>query len=120
MTDCSKPGRIRLRRQQRDGAMADGGRGFVVVMEVAKQGPHLGILGKIDEGCVAAGNEEAGIALGTGCQHLPQGEHLAGAKQPSTTAPMRTISLRVATKVLGSTGVCRQRAGSLGVTGVRV
>lgn len=54
---------------------------------------------------MAAGNEEAGIALGTGCQHLPQGEYLAGAKQPLHHGADAHHLLRVATKVLGIDGV---------------
>ncbi|MNI75347.1 hypothetical protein D3C73_1314880 [compost metagenome] len=50
-------------------------------MEMTQQGAHLGIRGEIDEGGVAAGDEQAGIALGTSLQHLLQGQHLAGGEQ---------------------------------------
>ncbi|MNZ80252.1 hypothetical protein D3C78_988820 [compost metagenome] len=53
---------------------------------------------------MAAGNEEAGIALGTGLQHLLQGEHLAGAEQAVHDGADARHRLRVAAKVLGIDG----------------
>ena len=78
--------------------------GLLVVVEVAKQGPHLGILGKIDEGRVAAGDEEAGIALDR-IPAPPQESTLPTPSSPTTTALMRPISCGLPPKYWGSTEV---------------